>query len=696
MSLKPTLETLSNAWGSPPFSPFPPRDADRNNRRILLFLAILALSLAASLAYVWMRAPIYESKASLLTVSPEAAENPQERSTVSVHRLRTEGKGMLPSINLTTELEASREAGNSEHVIMQQQILLGVPVLEATLRRLQDQDEAAELRRLNLGDLGRMLSVEVVPQTNLVELKAQGSQPKLLAPVVNAWIDAYQSLREQSTRESASRNYEFLGDEYRQLDKKIEEKREALEQFRAANDIQAQTDSEGTPMVRLKGLNDALNKAIDEAAKAKAKLKAVQAAIARGEPIMPDEEAAGLENLEKRAQELRETEKDLLSRYTSAYVQMNPQHRQVAEKLAQVESLIREKTETGKRSMLSQAEQAQASTEQTVEELQRKVEEAKRESSEFSKRFAQQETMRADLDRLEEMRRDLQEKLARIESNPDNGYPPLQVVGRAYPPLAPAFPRYWRDSGIALAGSLSLALAFVWLFDYLTRGEKAAPAYPTPSFQIYQIPGYLAPNYPTAEPSLPLRQAPALLAQDSAFPRELSDQDAAALLQAADDAGRLWIGLLLSGLSVEEAGGLRYEDLDLEGDRIRVVGQHPRSAPLAPLLKTILIERQQGIGSEHTLEKAKVASKIVGAALDSGLSEPETIDADAIRHTYIAHLVRQGIRLSDLERIVGPLPPKDLLAYGRLSPPGQKLNLDQVSLIHAALRGDETTGGFTG
>ena len=57
-----------------------------------------------------------------------------------------------------------------------------------------------------------------------------------------------------------------------------------------------------------------------------------------------------------------------------------------------------------------------------------------------------------------------------------------------------------------------------------------------------------------------------------------------------------------------------------------------------------------------------------------------------IRHTFISYLVRQGIRFSDLARVVGTLPAEVTAAYGALLPPGSRRSFDQTDSIIPALR----------
>jgi site-specific recombinase XerD len=74
------------------------------------------------------------------------------------------------------------------------------------------------------------------------------------------------------------------------------------------------------------------------------------------------------------------------------------------------------------------------------------------------------------------------------------------------------------------------------------------------------------------------------------------------------------------------------------------------------------------------------------AAHDAGLVNPTEVTPQVLCHTYIAYLVRQGVRLSDLESITGYMPPTVLAAYATFSPPGSGMSLDSVERDYPALK----------
>jgi integrase len=68
------------------------------------------------------------------------------------------------------------------------------------------------------------------------------------------------------------------------------------------------------------------------------------------------------------------------------------------------------------------------------------------------------------------------------------------------------------------------------------------------------------------------------------------------------------------------------------------------------------------------------------------LSNPADISTEVLRHTYFAYLVRQGARLSEIAEFVGHIPPAAFRDYGRLSPPGPGLPMEEIDPVFPALR----------
>jgi site-specific recombinase XerD len=73
-----------------------------------------------------------------------------------------------------------------------------------------------------------------------------------------------------------------------------------------------------------------------------------------------------------------------------------------------------------------------------------------------------------------------------------------------------------------------------------------------------------------------------------------------------------------------------------------------------------------------------LATQLLCAAHDAGIERVDEVTPAALRHTYIAFLVRQGARFADLAQWVGPLPAETLAAYSALAPAGARLAAETV------------------
>ena len=86
---------------------------------------------------------------------------------------------------------------------------------------------------------------------------------------------------------------------------------------------------------------------------------------------------------------------------------------------------------------------------------------------------------------------------------------------------------------------------------------------------------------------------------------------------------------------------------------------------------------------------AKLANAIKDAdALDADLEDATALNADVLRHTCIAWLVRQGVRFSDLASRVGRISADALIGYSGLTPKRESMEEAEICWIMPALRDD--------
>jgi integrase len=185
----------------------------------------------------------------------------------------------------------------------------------------------------------------------------------------------------------------------------------------------------------------------------------------------------------------------------------------------------------------------------------------------------------------------------------------------------------------------------------------------------------------------------ALLPAGPVLPAELAPGEVAELLHAATAEGRLGMLLILSGASPEEALALSWDDVDLERQVVAIRGDSARQLPLSAPLRAALGAREACSGAPlladaqgRALAMDGLHAAILCAAHDAGIGHAGVVTPAALRHTFIAFLVRQGVRFADLAQLVGRLPAETLAAYSSLSPAGPRVPLEQVERVMPALQ----------
>jgi integrase len=273
--------------------------------------------------------------------------------------------------------------------------------------------------------------------------------------------------------------------------------------------------------------------------------------------------------------------------------------------------------------------------------------------------------------------------------------PATKVLEAAATPQQPWRPLYWRDTALAIGGSLALALLAVWLVELFNRSEPRPSVVliqPSAGALPYEVSPQLLASRSRPEVSLETTE-PALLPRQPTFPRELRHDEVTALIRTSDDDSRLVMLLLLSGVTLEEALKLRWNDVDLNRGVIRVGEESARDIAIGGTLRRCLAAGPKMPGSDllvghpgRPLTRESIDAQVLYAAHDAGIEDATQITSDCLRHTYLAFLVRQGIRFADLVRLVGHLPAELVGAYTALSPAGARIGMAEIQLFHPALR----------
>jgi uncharacterized protein involved in exopolysaccharide biosynthesis len=631
----------------------------RRSLRFKVFAVCFLLTLAAGSIWNFTRPPLYRASATVLVEAPK-------------------GIGFA----------AGKQGADTQNVAVQGRVLLAQPLMAQTLERAAR--GAAKVAGLDPEGLRAMLSVQPTPQTNLVELAAVGGDPELLAALVNAWVEVYLEERRQRTESDVDESLVQLQEEYQRLEEEKRTKRQALDDYREQNGIDTMERDGNQSLARLNALTGDLNTVRAEQLKAQAELEALEAAIARGEPVVPQTEQPGMDKLRKEAAELRAQLAVLGERYTPAYLQHEPTLKELPIQLKELEAQIAAKLADGRNFLRSELSRTAARARRQVEVQEQQLAVARSEASRFTARYARYETLKKDLEKVDELHRKLESRIVDVKAKAPQRYDQAEVVERAFPPRIPFEPPYWRDFLYTLAAAGIAALAAVLLVELLTRRTREEDEIQPMTGVRVTVPGGAASAPPQAArhtlvgsrpPAIPREEPQAL---PGAIGRELAPAEVAALVGLADPATRGLLGLLLGGLTMAECASLAESDFDLGQGLVRspVDG---RELALGPALVDLLAAHRPlplWSGATGSASAEGLAGRLALLAHDAGLARPGEVDAESIRHTYICWLVRQGARLTEVERILGQLPAAELVRYGAYSPGGTARPLADLDALY--------------
>lgn len=621
-----------------------------------MFLTVLIVAAGIGTAAVYSRTPVYRASASVLTVKPKA---------VNAH---------------------SAEA-DIEHVAIQERQLLGENLLGRLTARLGDEAAAPTVTQLR-----GMLSIVPVPETNLLELRAEGSDPQQLQRVVNGWAEAYEDYRAEEIATATGRTTAELEEQQARLDEKIAEVREQLAEFRRVNQIVGLERGDNRALASLQGLNQSLNRAREQLVDAQGHQAALLDADSRGETVAPDSQKGRLAELRLAVKRNQGRLEELEKKYTRIYIERDTKLKDVP---GQVESSRRELAEAlqvARQMAFEDAAQAVKRAQATVQRLQQQLVETQDQVQVFNDSYKEFSALEEKLVTLQQLQTENTEQLARIQVMNLEKFPPIQIVDHAGVPGTPIRPDYRRDLGLVLGMALLLALFCTWLVDYLNGRPRSRRDAPRFDVNIYNAPAAPALDVTPANPQLAQAQhresvlsAPQHRALPT-LPRELSGTQVQALLDAGEPDTNAHVALLLCGVSPYELPLLHRDSFDDATCSVMPGGTNARRIDIAPgawrRIQPMLAHIDQPLGR---LSIAELDRRLAGSAHTNRIDAPTAVNALTLWHTYVMHLVRQGIDPADLQARVGTIPPDMLDSLLHHAPPGGSRETAQVDFEYPAL-----------
>ncbi|MDC6166938.1 GumC family protein [Paucibacter sp. XJ19-41] len=637
-------------------------------RRIQVFLGVFLLALLIGQGANLLRTPIYRAQA-LLEITPASATAMPEAPEVRQAMLRE------------AELLGSR------------------PLLEKTLSRLLPQGFFTQATPdAAVSAMRDMLTISEKPGSQLLQIEALAADAVLAARLVNTLVEVYREEQGQLGQVVSAAQLSGAREALRVIGERVEDKRRLLEDYRQRSQLPSNERDEIPALSRLKGLNQSLSSATEREASAAGRVRAIEQALAEGRPVPQAGNRPGVAAIEQRLALQQEELRALERQFTPQYLAMDPGARALKTRIADLQQQLEAELARAQQTALAEAREELASSSAAAERLRRQLAGDQKQAQAVNTQLATVQAMAAELDGLLQMQQESQQQLLALEATQTSRQPQLRVLEAAALSESPWHPHYGRDAAIMLAIALLLGFLAVWFVEFFNRAALAAPASST--VVLNQPWMGLTP----ARPPQPLENnpQPPALERGHAFtlPRELAPHEVAGLLENASTEQRALLSALLTGLSSAETAALQLVHIELDADLLHVPGEQGRSLPLPTQLRQFAQERRAAADAPSAaghealfmtpegwpLGAAAIEAAAIAAAHDAQLARPQTVTADCLRHSYIAFIVRQGLRFAELPQVVGRLSPELLNALSELLPDGRRVPLEAIERLMPQVR----------
>jgi polysaccharide biosynthesis transport protein len=636
--------------------------ARSTRRRAVVFSVAFLLAAIASLTYVYTQPPEYRAVARL-QISPAAAVT-QATDAKDAPAVVTDAKSFLTEV----------------------QVLTSRPLLRDVVERLKGGRAVPDLGPDPVAAAQRMLRAEPIEGTQIVQVSATGPQQQFVPRLVNTVADAYRQHISDAYKGVATNTYGEVADELKALEKKVSVKRDAVNAFSKRYDIVSMEHKENDVLADIEGLSESYTDANERLAKAQGRLDALK----NGKAVIHAKDDPTLADLQQRVSVLREQWHEMQGRFTPAYLSIDADAKALQARLDDLEEQLKTQVGASERTAFAEAQQELASAQAAVDRLRKDVADNQKQAREFATHLNDYKAMREDLDHLEGMHRATLDQLAKLQASERERAPRVQLLEAAAPSQQPWRPDYRLEAALSVGGALIFGLFATWFVDFI-----AGPTAQAPTFTQYSWATALLGPEAAMAPRLLHTPEVARLPAPEPPPRELTDAEIAALVSAATEDARLIAVALLMGVSADEMVALRWDEIDLAADVIGLGGGAARIVPLDEPMRSLIVARRQQPDAAGTVLRRpdgtsltidEVARLVLFAAYDAGLDRPQEVTADVLRYTYLSFLLRQGIRAADFERIVGPVPQTELVAYMQMHSPRARRPIEQIERLLPALR----------
>lgn len=578
-----------------------------------------------------------------------------------------------------TELEFSELAGRK--VVTHQQRLMSNTVLQATFAELTYKEGAPLEIENNEGLLSANAS------GRLITLTAKYYEPEILEPTLSAWISTYLKLVESEKLENNSEALTESNTQLQAIELKIEQKRQELRLFGEQNDITSLERDENRVLNKIKALSANLDTAIAEQTTAQALLNSLNESVKKSQPIIRDVDQGQISQTRQQLQLLKSELSALEEKYTQTYLARDPTVVKKQQTLKVLEKSLAEQLAVSQEYYLQDAARDLTAAKDKAKQTQVQFVEQNKKAQIFNQKLQAYKVLSDDLAAIQEQAQTIRNQQVKQEvSQPFDAK--ISILESPFTPNFPSGPDYWLMTLISLLIATGASVFALLLFGYIVKQKQ--PVQGATNYVV--MPGQTVGtnfNHLAHQQNAQLAmQSPQMrLAADNPVSPliNLSIEQTQALFGVSNPQGKVLIGLVYSGVAFSELMLLSKSDFNQDFTQLSLPGGSARTLELSHYLSAELMkfcankEQAESIWS-HIESENDFNQIVVNAGHDAEFSFPEQLNLSVLRHSYITYLVNQGVRLNDIEQIVGRVSPSDFAQYRHVKRQGSSQNLVDIDV----------------
>lgn len=504
---------------------------------------------------------------------------------------------------------------------------------------------ANQKRPPELGAFLGSLSVKRVPNSRLLDVSFESTDPQLAARIVNAHIENYIQSNFRSKYEATTRASTWLADQLSELKVKVEKSENERLAYERENQIWQLDDKENITTQRLADLNKELTEAQTDRMKKEALFDFARSGNVDGVPQMHDDSV--LQDLFKKRSDAQTQYTDALNQYGPNF----PKVQRLQAQLGEIDQLIQK----GKKNVVDQLGNDYKAASQREALLTQALERQKSEANQMSERLVKYNILKRDAEVNKAMYDGLLTKLKEADISVGLKASNIRVVDPAMIPSTPARPAKTRNIALSilvgLVGGIGLALIREYLDNTVKTPDDIETLARLPSLAV--VPSFAEPNGRHRRAGL-LASPASLSSNGHEKPMQLVAQHLPKS-QVSEAFRALRTALLLSQADHPPHVILVTSSLPREGKTTAAANLAVTLAQLGD--RTLLLDadlRKPGVGRVLNLAEGEYAG------LSSYLAGVSSLELVTIPHPAIPNLAAIP---------TGPLPPNpaDLLSSHRMA-----------------------------